>query len=80
MLLAVKSLQQHTANNSLTFLLLMFTWKKKLVDRISLIHTLLQCGKLRMAQHQFGVQETLNESDATLPLEVGFKLISHHIA
>ena len=78
MLLAINSLQQDPACYSLTHLL-MFTWKKELVDRISLIPTLLQCGKLRVAEHQFGVQKTLDEPDTTFPLEVGFKLISHHI-
>lgn len=37
-------------------------------------------GGLRMTEHQLGVQEALDESDAALFSKVGSKLVLHHFA
>ena len=37
-------------------------------------------GGLRMTEHQLGVQEALDESDAALFSKVGSKVVLHHFA
>ena len=58
----------------------MVTWNKELVDRINFLVFPLRYGKLRMVEHHFRVQKTLDESDTAFLSNVEFQLILHHIA
>ena len=70
----------------------MFSWHKKLVEKVSAFSSPLKCvmsircvflervGELSIAYHQLGVQKALDEPDAALLSKVRRKRVTYRIA